>query len=193
MCFALLGLGGAAAGAAGAAGAASSGISLGSIFSALGTAASVAGTLASAQAQADAANAQAQQDENNAIIAQRNAEDARNRGIVAQQDIQQRTKARLGMQKNALSEKNIAVGSGSALDVLGDTAMFGKLDELTTGANFEREAIAAETQAYNYKAQAGIDSMKADAALTAGGISAFSTALGGVANIYKDSRRGLTA
>lgn len=140
---------------------------------------SAVGGLVQASAQASAARAQAQQDRNNAIIAQRNAEDARNRGVAAEQDVQLRTRARLGMQKNALSERNIALSSGSALDILGDTAMFGKLDALTTRGNFEREAIAHETQRYNFASQAEISDLTARNAMVAGGINAFSTALGG--------------
>lgn len=162
---------------------------LGAIIQGVGVAASVVGTVAGAQAQASASQAAANQAENNKVIAQRNAEDARQRGVVAQQDIQLRNRARIGMQKNALSERGIAVNSGSALDVLGDTAMFGKLDELTARSNFEREAIGFETQAYNFDAQADIDRMAARNASITGGISAFSTALGGAADIYKDQRR----
>ncbi len=155
-------------------------LTLGSLLQGLGAAAGVVGTVASAQATANANQAAADQAENNKIIAQRNAEDARNRGVVAQQDIQLRNRARIGQQKNELSEKNIAVSSGSALEILGDTAMFGKLDELTTRNNFEREAIAAETQAYNFSAEAEQSRMAARNASISGGINAFSTALGAV-------------
>jgi hypothetical protein len=94
--------------------------------------------------------------------------------------------------RNALSEKNIAVGGGSALDILGDTAMFGKLDGLTTRNNFEREAIGYEAQQMNFKAQAEQDRMAASAARTAGGITAFSTALGGIGKITSSYNRGIS-
>lgn len=164
-------------------------LGLGPIFQALGVGASVVGTLAGAQAQENASIASAQQNENNAIIAQRNAADARDRGNAAQQDQQLKTRARIGMQKNALSERAIAVNSGSALDILGDTAMFGKLDELTTRNNFEREAISFEAQQMNFNASAEQDRMSAANASRAGGISAFSTALGGVGDFYQQSRQ----
>jgi hypothetical protein len=138
------------------------------------------GSLASAGAQASAAQAQAQQNDRNAIIAQRNAEDARQRSIPAQQDVQLRSRARVAMQKNIMSERSIDVASGSSLDILGDTAMFGKMDELTTRQNFEREAISHESQAMNFRAQADVDRMTAKNAMLTGGISAFSTALGGI-------------
>ena len=171
MCFALAGLG------------------AGTLLSALGTGVSVVGGLAQASAQSEAAQAQADQDRRNAIIAQRNAEDSRNRGAEAERQVQLRTKARLGMQKNTLSERNISVSSGSALDILGDTAMFGKLDSLITRNNAEREAIAYEAQGMNYNAQAEIGEMMSDSYALGGGISAFSTALSGIGSIYKDQQK----
>lgn len=163
---------------------------IGAIASLLGTAVSAVGAIAGGQAQASAAQAQADQDRRNAIIAQRNAEDSRNRGIAEEQQVQLRTRARLGMQKNTLSERNIALG-GSALDILGDTAMFGKLDALTTRNNAEREAIAYEAQGMNYTAQAEINEMAADNYALSGGITAFSTALSGIGSFYK-SRQEMT-
>jgi hypothetical protein len=53
---------------------------LSGIMQAIGVGVSVVGTLASASAQSAAAQAQADQNERNAIIAQRNAEDSRSRG-----------------------------------------------------------------------------------------------------------------
>ena len=162
---------------------------LSTIFQGLGAVVGVVGTLASASAQSAAAQASADQNERNRVIAQRNAEDSRSRGVVAEQDQQLRTRARLGMQKNALSERNIALNTGSALDILGDTAMFGKLDALTTRTNFEREAISYEAQGMNFSAQAEMDRMEARNAARAGGINAFSTALGGMASMAQSSQR----
>lgn len=152
------------------------------LFSILGTGVSAVGTLMGAKAQSAAAAASAQQNENNKVIAQRNAEDSRNRGIVAQQDQQLKTRARIGMQKNALSERSIEVSSGSALEILSDTAMTGKLDELTTRANYEKEAIGYETQAYNFSANAAQDRMASKNAMTAGIFGAMGTVFDGVAS-----------
>ena len=163
---------------------------LGPLLTAASTVVSVVGAVQQGNAQAAAYEAAEQQNRNNAIIAQRNAEDARTRGVAAEQDVQLRTRMRLGMQKNAFSERNISIAGGTALDVLGDTAMFGKLDALTTRQNFEREAIAAETQRYNFSAQAEQDRMSAINAERAGTINAFSTALGGLGDISKQMSGG---
>lgn len=167
-------------------GAALGGLSgLGTIASIAGTAVSAIGSIQQGKAQAAAAQASADQNQRNAVIAQRNAEDARGRGVVAEQDLQLRTRARIGMQKNTLSERNIAANYGSALEILGDTAMIGKLDGLTTRNNFEREAISHEAQGMNFNAQAEQDKMAAKYAKQAGTLGAFSTVLGGVSSFAK--------
>lgn len=154
------------------------------VLSVLGTIASIGGTVVSGMAARNAAIAQEQQAQNNAIIAKRNAADARARGIVAEQDVQLKTRQMVGRQINVLSERNIAM-SGSALDIIGDTAMFGKLDALTTRQNFEREAINHEAQSMNFSAEAQQANMRSSAAMWGMGASLFSTALGGVSDYMK--------
>jgi hypothetical protein len=160
-------------------------------LSIISTLAGLAGTAVSGIAQVNAQRAAEAQDKNNAIIAQRNAEDARNRGIVAEQNKQLETKQMIAKQVNVLSERSIDVGSGSALDIIGDTAMFGKLDALTTRGNFEREAIADETQKYNFLASAEQHKSAASASMFGTGISLFNTALGGVSDYRKTTGMSL--
>lgn len=160
------------------------------IASLLSTGVGVAGTVYTAQAGAAAATASEQQNRNNQIIAQRNAKDARDRGVVAEQDVQLRTRALLGKQKNILSERNLDVGSGSALEIIGDTASFGKLDALTTRQNAEREAISYEAQGSNFAAQADQDRMRARSSAFEGIIGGFSTALGGAQDAFKLAPKG---
>ena len=161
------------------------------VVSVLGTLASVAGTVVTGISASNAAKAQQMQDQNNAVIAQRNAADARARGVVAEQDVQLRTRAMIGKQINALSERNIALNTGSPLDIIGDTARFGKLDALTTRSNFEREAIGYEAQQMNFNADAAQSRMRASAATWGTGASLFETALGGVSDYYKASSMSL--
>jgi len=184
MCFAAL------LGAAGVAG--SAGASTGSVISLIGSAVGAVGSLAAASAQAAAAQASADQNRNNAIIAQRNAEDALNRGNAAQQQVELRTRQRIAGQVNQFSERNISVSSGSPLDVIGDTAAFGKLDQLVTKNNATRESIAYKAQASNFNSQATIDEMTADSAMTGGAITAFSTALGGVGKFAVDNEKQMS-
>lgn len=155
------------------------------LVSLLSTGASIAGVAVTAAASAQANKANAAIADNNAIIAQRNANDARSRGIAAEQEVQLRTRALIGKQINVLSERNLDVGTGSPLDIIGDTAALGKLDALTTRSNFEREAIAHETQQMNFKAQADQSRMAARSAAFEGLLGGFTTALGGAGEYLK--------
>jgi hypothetical protein len=148
-------------------------------LSILSTIAGIVGTGVSGIAAYSASKAEQAQAKNNAIIAQRNAEDARKRGVASAQESEMKNRQMLGKQINILSERSIQVGSGSALDIIGDTAMFGKMDALTIRNNFEREAIAHETQQMNFDAAAQQSGNKAMASIFGTGASLFQTALGG--------------
>lgn len=153
-------------------------------FQIIGIALSALGTLATASAQSAAANAQAQQDQMNKVIAQNNANDARDQGVADAQDLQLRNKARLGTQQNILSERGISVSSGSPLDILGDTAAMGKLDELTAVNNAERKAVAYETQSIQYDYQSKVDKLQAKNAMTAGVLGALGGVASGIGKMY---------
>lgn len=150
----------------------------------IGLALSTFGALAAAKGQSDALKAQAAQNEMNKVVASNNAKDARDQGVADTQDLQLRNRARIGMQQNTLSERNIATNSGSALDVLGDTAAMGKLDELTAQNNAERKAVAYETQSIQYGYQAQVDRAAASNAMTAGVLNAFGGLSTGLGKMY---------
>ena len=148
------------------------------------------GTFAQAKASSDAAKASANQNAMNKVIAQNNANDARDEGVVEYQDVQLRNRARIGTQQNTLSERGISVSEGSPLDILGDTAAMGKLDELTVQNNAERKAVAYETQSINYDYQSRVDKMTAKNAMTAGVLGAFGDAATGVGKIAAQASGG---
>ena len=162
------------------------------LLSAASTVVGVIGTISSANAQAQAARERAKQERNNAVIAGRNAQDARDRGVIAQQENQLRTRAQLGQQLNLLGERNIEL-SGTSLNLLADTAMFGELDTRTIETNFEREAISAETQAYNFSAQAALSDLEAKQAKRAGMFAAVGQGLSGVSQFRSMTSGALTA
>lgn len=161
-------------------------------FEILGIALSAMGTLATAKAQSQAAKAQAAQNDMNKVIAQNNAKDARDQGVADTQDLQMRNKARIGQQQNILSERNISASSGSALDILGDTASMGKLDELTAQNNAERRAVAYETQSIQYGYQAQVDRLSAKNAMTAGVLGALGGVSTGLGKLYNPTTGGFT-
>lgn len=158
----------------------------------LGIALSAMGTLAAAKAQSQAAKAQAAQNDMNKVIAQNNAKDARDQGVADTQDLQMRNKARIGQQQNILSERNISASSGSALDILGDTASMGKLDELTAQNNAERKAVAYETQSIQYGYQAQVDRLSAKNAMTAGVLGALGGVATGLGKLYNPTTGSFT-
>jgi hypothetical protein len=161
----------------------------GSVLAAVGIGASVLGTgvgifgqIRAGRAQAQAAEYQAAIDAYNSEVAKRMANDSRARGVVAVQEQQLVTRGQIGTQKAVLASRNIDISSGSALDIIGDTAMFGALDANTIRSNYEREAIGLETQSAGFSASSAMGMMAAQDARRAGVINAFSTALGGVSD-----------
>ncbi len=75
------------------------------------------------------------------------------------------------------------MGSGSALDILGDTAALGELDALTIRSNAERESYEQRVVASNLKANAGMKRMGADNAIIAGKIGARTSLLTGAGSV----------
>jgi hypothetical protein len=150
--------------------------------SVLGTGVGIIGQIRSARAQANAAEYQARIDAYNAEVAKRMAQDSRARGVVAVQEQQLVTRGTLGTQRAVIASRNIDIGSGSAMDIIGDTAMFGALDAATIRSNYEREAIGLETQSAGFSASGQMQMMAAADARRAGAFNAFSTALGGISN-----------
>lgn len=148
----------------------------------------IAGTLLSAAAagasqfqQAQATRAQAQYRErvaqNNQILAERAAEDARERGKIEERQRRILTEQQLGQQRAASASRGVDVNVGSALDLQADTAAFGELDALTIRSNAEREALGFETQGADFQSEARIRSLEADSANKAASLGIATTAL----------------
>lgn len=129
------------------------------------------------------ANYQAAVGRNNAILAQRAADDSRRRGEVAAAESVRRNNQLAGRQRAVLASNGVLVDEGSALDLLGDTAEMGKLDELTIRNNAEREALGYEAQGMNFKGQAEMDLLAGTSARNAANTNAFSTALSGAGTV----------
>lgn len=141
------------------------------------------GAMQQADAAAASADYNAQVQANNAIIARDNAADARRRGVVEEQANQRKTKQTLGTQRAVMASRYVDMGSGSSLEILGDTAMFGKLDSLKIRDAHIREERSHRTQAMNFDAQSELSRMEADSHRQAGPIAALGKVTGGFANI----------
>jgi hypothetical protein len=110
-----------------------------------------AGISARGQQQAGKyANAVAQQ---NARFADQAASDAIRRGREEAAIHRSRVRQVIGSQKAGFAAAGVETESGSALDVLSDTALLGELDALTIENNAAREAWGLRTQGFNYLAQ----------------------------------------
>lgn len=108
----------------------------------------------SAKAQYDAGKYTAKVEQNNAKVADMQAQDALRKG--AQEDLQQRWKIRAlaGKQATAAGANNVVGSTGTTLDILGETAMFGEVDLNTIRNNAARESWGYKVEASNRRAAA---------------------------------------
>lgn len=113
----------------------------------------------------------------NARVAEIQAEDALSRGTEAEQLHRQQVQGLIGSQRASFAGQNVDVGSGSALDIQAETSLLGELDALTIRTNAAREAWGHRVQAEDYRARGRI-------ARAEGTIGAASTLLTGGARTY---------
>lgn len=173
------------------AGAAALGLSAGQ-SAVLSLATSVIGGVVQAAGQAQAAKAQAKQyeyqaavDRNNKIIADRQAQDAIERGKVEEQDHREKVQQIKARQRVSFAANGIDLGSDVVSETLADTAFLGELDALTIRSNAEREAYGYKVQAMNYEASSGLKEAAADNERSAGFTSATQTILGTATTVGK--------
>ncbi|KAF6596645.1 hypothetical protein G9G39_06160 [Cronobacter sp. EKM101R] len=147
----------------------------------------VAVTVASAAYSAYSQNQQAKYAskvaDQNADAAEKQANEAINSGNAQADEIRRRNRIARGNQAATLAASGADLGSGSALDMFGDTAQFGELDALTTVNNATRQAYGMQTEAENYKSQAS-------ASRSQGNMGAFSTLLTTPLNAYGAYKMG---
>ena len=125
--------------------------------------ASVISAGVAAYGQVQASSAQNKQAEYQAKVAQYNAdvatdqaEDARERGQI-QADLHRRKVAGLkGKQRSIFGASGVSLSSGTAVDVVADTAEVGEFDAQNILANAERDAYGYETQADNFTLQSNL-------------------------------------
>lgn len=102
----------------------------------------------------------------NADIAEAQAEDAVNRGNIAADQRRREMRQRQGTQAATMGATGADLGSGNALDIFADTAQFGTLDALTTVNNAQREAYGYQVQGMNATAQGNAAQSQARSAVT---------------------------
>jgi len=144
-----------------------------------------AGSMYQADAQAKAAKYQAQVNEQNAILAQRRAKDAMDRGQIEEARKKEEGSKLESLQKASFAAANIDMSYGSPLDVIIASGIAADQDAAIIRMNAERESDDFMTQSRNFMGQAGMDRASASNARTAGMYSTAGTILNGGANMGK--------
>jgi hypothetical protein len=139
------------------------------------------------QSQAAKAQARYQQQvaQNNAIIAQQNADRIRQQAEVAEDEQRERIAATKGAAKARLAANGLLVddpGDTTASLFLQDIAEIGEYDILKLRDNYEQEARVAEIQGSNYQAQAGLFGLQA--AAQSPGLAAAGSLLSSAGKVY---------
>lgn len=165
-------------------------------LTAIAVASAVGGTLLTGAGQMQTANANAaalkynsQVSEMNAVLADRRAKDAIERGQREEQRKRLEIAQLKGRQIAALSDSGVDIGFGSPLDTIVDTAVLGELDALTIRSNAAREAYEYKVQGVNARADAALSRANAQSAKTSGYLTAGGTILGGGARAYEGYNR----
>ena len=102
----------------------------------------------------------------NSDIAEAQAQDSINRGNIQAEEVRRRNRQTAGTQAAMMGATGAELGSGSSLDIFGDTAQFGTLDALTTVNNAQREAYGYQVQSMNATAQGNAAKSQSNAAVT---------------------------
>jgi len=153
---------------------------IGVVASLAGTVVSAMGAKQQADAQAKQADYQAQVARNNEIIAQQQANAARQAGAVEAQTQDYKSRQIAGTQKAILGASGVDIESGSPLAIQQSQAELARLDALTVQSNAERKAWGFDVEASNQKAQAGLYRMQASDARAAGKTAVLASLIGGV-------------
>ena len=181
---------GTGAAAAGAASSLGTFLKIGSLLSSgVGTIMRMQGQAQQAQAMQASANYQAAVARNNQMIANFQAQDALERGKIAARRSRMATAQMKGRQRTAQAGMGVIVDEDSSLDLLGDTAELGMLDELGIQANAEREAFQLRSRAQNFGNEAALLNLRVANAPSSGALGTAVSGLGSVASKWYSFRK----
>lgn len=131
----------------------------------------------SADQQKKAGAANAEISENNARLAREDAAAAQAMGDRESQQQTWRTRAIMGQQRAAIAANGIDSQIGTPAEILGETAMFGEVDQQTIRLNTARSAWGFNSQATNYANQGALSKFSANAGANATILSGLSSAV----------------
>lgn len=150
---------------------------------ALGAVNQAQGQMAQGQAARQAADYRAAVLRNNQIMAERQAQDAIERGKIEEGRYRDRVAALKGRQRVVMAANGFDINEGSNLTLLEDTARTGELDALTIRSNAAREAYGYRVRGQNFGSEAELTSASGRAQEAAGETAAFSSLLGGSGSV----------
>ena len=139
-------------------------------------------------AQKAAGQAQEEQSRENAKAANNQA---RNTELSAQVDEDRRrqmTRQQLATQRSVLAANNLDMSTGTAVEILGDTAAIGEQDALTIRANAAREAWGLRSQANDYLNQGRVARVSGNNAARGTLLTTAASTVQGGSNIYAARR-----
>ena len=142
------------------------------------------GSYESGQAQQAAAKYQSQVEQNNAIIAQQNAQWAAQAGNAQAEQKQLETRAKVGGILASQAAAGIDVNSGSAVDVKSSASELGELDAINIRSNAARTAYGYNVQSSSDQNQSQLDTFEGNADAEAGDIKAGGSVLSAVGTGY---------
>lgn len=144
------------------------------------------GTIAQGKAQSNALRYEADVNKNNAVIQERLSADAIERGREEERLHRIKIGQLSAKQQNALALNGVEANSGTALDILGDTAQIGELEALTIRSNAAREAYGYDLNANNYTNSANNNLTAARNVRSSSRFSAMTTALSTAGSVGGD-------
>lgn len=136
-----------------------------------------------AEAEQQAYAYKAQVARNNAIIAERNAAQAREAGAFKGQINDLKTKNQIATQLVTQAASGLDVNTGTNVNVRQSTADVGHLDTMTIIANAGKEAQNYMVQAMNFTAEGELDTQAGNYAREAGDINIMSSLLGSASSV----------
>jgi hypothetical protein len=131
------------------------------ILAVAGLAMSAYGSMQESKAQKSQAEYQAGMARNNAIIANRNADEIEKQGKSNANINRRNVRDQIANQTVSLAAQGGDIGYGSNIDLLADQAQFGELDSLQIERNANAQAHNVRTGASNDTAQAGLFDLQA--------------------------------
>lgn len=153
---------------------------------ALGASAAIAagGAYMSYNAQKEQGEAAAQMAENNAKLDEQRAQDARAQGDQESQEQSWRTRQILGQQRAAVASQGIASDFGTPVELFGETAMFGEVDQQRIRLNAARSAWGFSARANDSRNQGRLDKWSGRQQANATALSGLSSAVGSVGGFW---------